>query len=96
MSKGMLIVETLIVGILIAGAIPMWAMMPMLFGITEFTPEADARPVRMALLAFPIVSIGALVGAWLSEPGSGLRWALMVIPVVYGVFLFAFRVKHGG
>lgn len=96
MSKWILIAETAIFGIVIAGAIPMWAMVPMLFGVTEFTSEADAKPIYMALLAFPVVAIGALLGAWFSEPGSGLRWVLMMLPIIHVGIIFAIRIKHGG
>ena len=69
----------------------MWAMIPMLFGITEFTSSEQARPIYVLLIAFPIVTIISLVLAWQADPGSVMRWVMMIIPVLHLAIMFKMR-----
>lgn len=92
--KWLLIFETAILGLVMLAALPMWAMVPMLFGVTEHTSNTDARPIYILLILFPIVAIGSLFFAWQAEPGSLLRNIMMLLPIVHLMVLFIFRVKH--
>ena len=90
-SKWLLIAETVVFGLAFALCIPMWAMVPMLFGITEFTPREQARPIYILLIAFPIVTIVSLVLAWRADPNSVMRWIMMIIPVAHLLILVKMR-----
>ena len=91
LSKWILIAETVVLGLAIALSIPMWAMIPMLFGITEFTPSEQARPIYIMLIAFPIVTIICLTLAWRADPASVMRWVMMIIPVAHLLILVKMR-----
>lgn len=93
-SKWVLIVETAIIGLAVVLCIPMWAMVPMLFGITEFTPSEQARPIYILLIAFPIVTAIALTLAWRADPGSLFRWAMMLIPIIHFLVAYKMRISH--
>ena len=91
LSKWLLLAETIVLGLAIALSIPMWAMIPMLFGITEFTSSEQARPIYILLIAFPIVTIVCLTVAWRADAGSVLRWAMMIIPVAHLLIMVKMR-----
>ncbi len=91
LSKWILIAETVVLGLALALSIPMWAMIPMLFGITEFTPSEQARPIYILLIAFPIVAIACLALAWRADPGSVMRWVMMIIPIAHLAIMFKMR-----
>jgi hypothetical protein len=92
--KILLIIESAILGLLMMAAVPMWAMVPMFFGITEYTDASDARPIYILLILFPIITIAALVTAWNAEPSSVLRLIMMLIPILHIVLLLVFRIKQ--
>ncbi len=93
LSKWILIAESAIFGLVFALCIPMWAMVPMLFGVTEFTSSAQARPLYVVLLAFPLVTAIALTLAWRADPNGLLRWIAMVVPLLHLSVLFAVRIN---
>lgn len=91
--KWILIIETIFIGIVLFAAIPMWAMVPMFFGVTETSSANDAKPIYVLLILFPIVAIGALIVAWNAAPSSILRPVMMLLPILHIIALFMVRLK---
>ena len=94
LEKRLLIGETVVLGLMLALCLPVWAVIPMLFGVTENTPPAAARRVYILLLAFPLVAIGSMVGAWMLDQPGPVRPLLMALPVAHIIVLYLARVKH--
>lgn len=79
--RGVLIAESILLGLPVLLALPVWALVPMLFGVTEFTPRAAARRIHLLLLLFPIVASGSMIAAFLGAPGGWLYVALPLVPL---------------
>ncbi len=94
MPTWLLITESVLLGLPIAAGLPLFALVPMIFGVTEETPPGPARRVYLLLVAFPLVVIGALFAAFRTEPDNPLRWVFALVPIAHLVGLFLFRVKN--
>ena len=90
----LLIVEAVILGLLLVLCVPVWALIPVLFGVREDTPSGQARRVYALLLLFPIVAISAMAGAFVTEPTQASRWVFMILPLLHLMVLFLVRIRH--
>ena len=90
----LLIAESVILGLVLGLALPVWALFPMLFGVTEYTPPGPARRVYTLLLLFPVVAIGSMVAAFLTSEAEPIRWLFVALPVLHVVVLYAARVRR--
>ena len=93
MPGWLLTAEAVALGLLLALAVPVWALVPMEFGVTEHTPRAEARRVYALLLLFPVVAVGGVVGAFLLDPADPLRWALAALPAAHLLLLYLARAR---
>lgn len=93
MLRWLLMAESIVLGLAIMLAVPVWALVPMFFGVTEYTPASEARRVYILLLAFPVVTIISLLLAWKVGDQSGMRGLYMALPIVHLVVLYLLRVK---
>lgn len=90
----LLVVESVVLGLAVALALPVWALTPMLFGVTEETPPRPARRVYILLLLFPIVAAGSMIAGFLSDPESPVRWVFVLLPLLHLAILYVARVRH--
>jgi hypothetical protein len=90
----LLIVESVILGLLLLLCLPVWALIPVLFGVKEDTPSGQARRVYVLLLLFPVVAIGAMVGAFMTESTPVFRWVFVIFPLLHLMVLFLVRIRH--
>ncbi len=94
MPRWLLIAEAAVLGLGLAVALPVWALAPMALGVTEQTPRAEARRVYVLLALFPVVAVGGVVGAFLTDPADPLRWVLAALPLLYLPVLYAGRARR--
>ena len=91
--RWLLIAESVGLGLLVALALPVWALVPLLFGVTELTPRRRARPVIALLLLFPPLALGSMVAAFRMDPGRPAAAVWMALPLLHLAVLFAARVR---
>jgi hypothetical protein len=90
----LLIVESIVLGLVLGLALPVWALFPVLFGVTEDTPPGPARRVYALLVLFPLVAIGSMTAAFLTGEAELIRWLFVVLPVLHIVVLYLARVRQ--
>ena len=91
--RWLLIAESVLLGLMILLAAPVWALIPMLFGVRESTPRAAARRVYVLLALFPVVAVGTIATAWLTDPRAPSHWILVALPLCHLLLLLAARVR---
>lgn len=89
MPNWLLITEISILALAVLLALPVWAIIPMFFGVTPETPPPAAMRVYIALLAFPLVAALAMYVAFQLDAADMRRWLLASTPPLYLLVLRA-------
>jgi hypothetical protein len=93
------VVESVVLGLLLGLALPVWGFVLMMFGLGSMAEEQAADWHRTLIYTlfygFPLVAVASMVvGGLLMRRESVWRWAFVAVPFIHGVVLWTVRLKN--